>query len=169
MAERILDRLAEKMEEDHNQELKPCQTETTVLQGGVFAGKKDVIKYQLKVAEKLKALDGTLEEYAEYLVSNYGRQSSEIIRAIGEISERPENDLVLAELNFCLDNESTFTLLDFYERRTGRLYFHIDSIARTKRDSSTSNVPIFPMVKGGILLRELNSLDHAIKIASHFE
>lgn len=167
MAERILDRLAEKLKSEFDEDLKPCQTESAVLVGGVFAGKKDVKKYQKKVVEKLSNIDPSLAIYAEYLVSNYGRQSSEIIRSIQRSNDSPETDMVLAELNFCLENESTFTFLDFYERRTGRLYFNIGSIERTREQVEQRMMQFFGWspVK---LKEEREALDHAIKISSQF-
>lgn len=168
MAERIVDRLVEKIKTDSQEELKPCQTETTVLRGGVFAGKKDVKKYQKKVVDQLGSKDASLEVYAEYLVSNYGRQTSEILRSIKTVSENPENDLVLAELHFCLENEATFTLLDFYERRTGRLYFHIESIARTRQLVEQTMAEYFAW-SADKLQSEKKALDHAIRVASQFE
>lgn len=167
MAERILDRLADKLKKEHNEDLKPCQTENTVLVGGVFAGKKDVKKYQKKVAEKLMKKDPSLETYAEYLVSNYGRQSSEIIRSMSDEHD-PETNLVLAELNFCLENESTFTLLDFYERRTGRLYFNIGSISRTRAGVQQLMSEFFGW-SADQSKEESDSLDHAMKISSEFQ
>ncbi len=168
MAERILDRLAEKLKDEFDEELKPCQTENAVLVGGVFAGKKDVKKYRKKVVEKLSALDASLAEYAEYLVSNYGRQTSDIIRSIKAGDHTPEVDLVLAELEFCLENESTFTLLDFYERRTGRLYFNINSIDRTREEVENRMSQFFGW-SAEKLKEQVEALDHAIKISSQFE
>ena len=73
-------------------------------------------------------INAGLVSYSEYLVSSYGRQSDDILGYYDQKVKDPNVALMLAELEFSLENEATFTLLDFFERRTGRLYFHISSI-----------------------------------------
>ena len=73
-----------------------------------------------------------LEAYqAWYLVTTYGAQSEEIWKRFGERTEPDtEERLLLAELSFCLDHEMVHTPADFFIRRTGRLYFDIESVRK---------------------------------------
>ena len=168
MAERILNRVSEKILDEHGIEVKPCQTETTVLQGGVFSNTKDVARYQQGLQKRLGMLNKELEVYAEYLVSNYGRQSDDILTHYNEGSMDAHKALALAELEFTLENESTYTLLDFFERRTGRLYFNINSIAMTK-EVVAGRMKAFFDWSDDRLKDEIEALDQAVYLASHFE
>ena len=168
MAERIVDRVADKIEDEYKRDLKPCQTENTVLVGGVFSSQKDVIRYTKSVAKKLESLDPSLKAKAEYLVSNYGRQTGEILAQYPAKAGSPEERLALCELEFTLENESAFTLLDFFERRTGRLYFDINSIAKVREVVCARMKEYFNWSEEE-LSQNVHYLDRAVRLASHFE
>ena len=66
---------------------------------------------------------------AAYLVANYGTQTPLILEQLAEISAKDAKlRLLIAELRFGLNYESVYTALDFFSRRTGRLYFDIESV-----------------------------------------
>ena len=52
-------------------------------------------------------------------------------------SNSPEVRMTLAEARFCIEQESSCRLTDFFNRRTGRLYFDLPSIDRVKNEVST--------------------------------
>ena len=71
--------------------------------------------------------------YAWYLVTNYGKTCKVIIDdAKANSTALNEASLILAEAKYCIENEMTSTLEDFFVRRTGRLYFNIDSVIEHK-------------------------------------
>ena len=168
MAERILDKVTEKMKLELDLEVKSCQTETTVLQGGVFAGSKDVKRYQQGLEKRLAMIHGDLVSYSEYLVSTYGRQSDDILGYYNDDIKNPDIGLVMAELEFTLENEATFTLLDFFERRTGRLYFHISSIAPSK-ELVADRMAVYFDWNDAKKQQELDDLNKAIHLSTNFE
>ena len=128
MAEKILDKVA-KREEAKGRKLKDCQTSELALSGGVFNGSKEVNHYTTSVEKVLGAHE--LASWANYLVSNYGRQSDDILKIFESRKEKDsEVRLGLSELAFTVEHESVTSLLDFFERRTGRLYFYIESIEK---------------------------------------
>lgn len=167
MAERILDKVTEKMKLELDLEVKSCQTETTVLQGGVFAGSKDVKRYQQGLEKRLAMIHGDLVSYSEYLVSTYGRQSDDILGYYNDDIKNPDIGLVMAELEFTLENEATFTLLDFFERRTGRL-FHISSIAPSK-ELVADRMAVYFDWNDAKKQQELDDLNKAIHLSTNFE
>jgi glycerol-3-phosphate dehydrogenase len=132
MAERIINKLEKKISEAHpEKKLKTCQTESIVLTGGVFQNAIEVDNYTDDIASKLSPHG--LGHLADYLVSNYGKQTDKVLEIF---QQRPEEDLEtrlgMAELVFTVENEAVHSLLDFFERRTGRLYFYIDSIKKLR-------------------------------------
>ena len=134
MAERIVDLVARKYRKQQQRSFGPCKTAETVLTGGPFEDQRAVFQFEDQLAE---ALDhrGLGHDHARYLVSNYGKQSQELLPSIDQhLSEhKPEEAMALAEWEHCIRHELCFTLLDFFNRRTGRLYFDLPSIDPCRR------------------------------------
>ncbi len=166
MAEKIVDKVAKRAVE-LGVETEECATDTIKLTGGPFRNAKAVNAYTKEIIEKLKP--ESLEHLGDYLVSNYGKQTDEILSIYQSRSEKNhEVKLGLAELIFTLDQESVYTLLDFFERRTGRLYFDIASIERLRKPVLKHMKEFFRWDKSRVKW-ETDQLDKAIIIASEFE
>jgi len=165
MAERILNRIAKK-EEQADKKLLPCTTDKIVLSGGPFKDGKEVEEYTDQVSYALKAKG--LDHMANYLVSNYGKQTDEILATLESSQEsNPEVALGLSELGYALENESTYTLLDFFERRTGRLYFNITSIEGLT-EPVAKEMATYHGWDEKRAKSELETLNRAIRRSSHF-
>ncbi len=128
MAERVVDRIAKKMEKDHDIELEPCTTDKIPLCGNGFKGFKHVKEYINEVYDRIK-LDDFTEYDAWYLVTNYGKQTETILETYAHIKDRDNYvRMAKAELHFGIAYEMVQDPLDFFIRRTGRLYFDMDSV-----------------------------------------
>lgn len=165
MAERIVSKVAKKVQEE-GRELRYSQTASIALTGGVFKDKSEVLSYEKKVAQKLEKYE--LSSWTTYLVSNYGKQSDEILKAM---ESRKEDDyevkMVLSELFFCVANECVISLLDFLERRTGRLYFYMDTIEKVSPHVLTEMAKLFGW-DDQRKQQEMGSLEQAIRRATDF-
>jgi glycerol-3-phosphate dehydrogenase len=128
MAERVVDRIAKSMEEEYETKVKPCTTQEIPLCGNEFKKYKHVKKYIAEVFERIKS-DGFTEHDAWFLVTNYGKQTETVLELY---QNRKETDnptkLILAELQFGIGYEMVQNPMDFFIRRTGRLYFDIESV-----------------------------------------
>ena len=132
MAERTVNRIAKKMEEDHDVDLKPCTTDKIPLCGNDFKKFKHVIKYIVQVEEQLQD-DGFAKYNAWYLVTTYGKQTESILELYAKIKGgKPKERMIRAEAQFAVAHEMALNPLDFFIRRTGRLYFDIDSVREYK-------------------------------------
>ncbi len=129
MAERVVDRIAKQMEEDGKNDLKECFTEEIPLCGNDgFKKFKHVTKYITEVYDRMKP-DGFNEYDAWALVTRYGKQTETILKTYETLKDTDTDErLIKAELHFCIDFEMVQNPMDFFIRRTGRLYFDIDSI-----------------------------------------
>ena len=128
MAERVVNRIATKLMEEHKIEVKKCSTDTIPLCGNDFKKYKQVEKYIKEVYQNIKK-DGFSKYDAWYLVTTYGKQTEEILKHFGDIDEKDvELRMLRAELKFGVAHEMVSNPMDFFIRRTGRLYFDIDSI-----------------------------------------
>ena len=118
-----------KMAEEYDTELKECYTEKIFLCGNVdFKKFKHVKKYISEVYDNIKN-EGFSKHDAWFLVTNYGKQTEKILELYATIVEAdPYVRLAKAEVAFGIDYEMVQTPMDFFIRRTGRLYFDIESI-----------------------------------------
>ena len=133
MAERTVNRIAKKMEEDHDVELEHCTTDKIPLCGNDFKKFKHVKKYIAQLQEQLQA-DGFAKHDAWYLVTTYGKQSESILELYAKIKgDKPKERMIRAEAQFAIAHEMALNPLDFFIRRTGRLYFDIDSVRKYKK------------------------------------
>nr|WP_298792398.1 glycerol-3-phosphate dehydrogenase/oxidase [uncultured Allomuricauda sp.] len=128
MAERVVSRIAKKMEEDHEIEVEPCVTDKIPLCGSDFKKFKQVKKYIAQVFERIKA-DGFSEHDAWYLATTYGKQTDEILETYSNLKHEDVHvRMICAETQFGIAHEMVLNPMDFFIRRTGRLYFDIDSV-----------------------------------------
>ncbi|MDX1905746.1 MAG: glycerol-3-phosphate dehydrogenase/oxidase [Bacteroidia bacterium] len=128
MAERVVNRVARQLQQQARRAFARCQTKHIVLAGGQFADAQAVTAFQASIFERLGPAGFTRQD-AAYLVHNYGTQVPDIL----DLMEQPTAEgLVLAELAFGLEHEMVQTPVDFWVRRTGRLYFDIGSVYQHK-------------------------------------
>jgi glycerol-3-phosphate dehydrogenase len=128
MAERVVNLLSKKMEEEEGIELEECTTVQIPLCGNDFRKSKHVKKYISEIFERIVA-DGFTEYDAWYLVTTYGKQTEAILEDYSILKdEDPYIRMAKAELHYGIKYEMITSPMDFFIRRTGRLYFDIESI-----------------------------------------
>lgn len=125
MAKRTVEKLLEIRDEQHatSKSLK-CKTKKYKLPGNEFKNPEAIKKYKIALGE---ANESATKEEVNYLVDIYGAQAAAIL----DLAKQQPNtgtDLIRAEVQFCLENEMVFRLTDFFIRRTGRLFFDIESV-----------------------------------------
>lgn len=131
MAEKVVDRLYDRLHKEEDMPIVETKTTHIDLDNGAFKNAKAVKKYRKTIREQLEAI-GLEQYYAGYLVSNYGKATDEIIEGMAAFDSKALHlKLIRSELRYCLENEMVFSIQDFYIRRTGRLYFDIHSIKPT--------------------------------------
>lgn len=167
MAERISNLVTKKYKRQYDKWFEDTDTSKIELTGGPFKKAKSVRKYTQQITEKIEPL-GLSSYYAPYLVSNYGRQTEDILALVSQFSEDTiEVAIARAELRFGLENELITTPLDFFARRTGRLYFNLPSI-KVVQSAVLKDFTDFFNWDSEILQRETEALDQAVYEASHF-
>lgn len=167
MAERVVNRIAKKMEEDFETEIGESTTAQIPLCGSNFKKSKHVKRYIKEIIERIKE-DGFTEYDAWFLVTNYGIQTEIILE---NYSKRKEEDkevrMALAELQFGIDYEMVQNPMDFFIRRTGRLYFDIDSVRSLMEPVLEEFKRVFSVDDAQILSWK-EELQSQIKRHSHF-
>lgn len=129
MSERVVDRLVKRLEERHGQSVKPSRTAKLPLVGGPFQNEHAVTAYEQEIAQLLTQAKLPADR-AWYLVSNFGRQSEQIIELAAMYTNLSDGTqrLAAAEARFSIEAELAVHPLDYVNRRSGRLYFDLPSI-----------------------------------------
>ncbi len=167
MAERVVDRVGDQMKKN-GEKLKKTHTKDIDLTGGPFLDFAAVLAYEKEIADQLEAAS-LAPDRAAYLVSNYGKQSPTIIQEALKRSEGTDvARLACAEAAWCIENELTLHPIDWVERRSGRLYFDMPSIAPVLDEVLAVFAEAYQYTEED-LAKERNKVDAAIKWVSTFE
>ena len=159
MAERIVDLVISKLgERGFDKETGSCRTHEIPLGDNQYMDARAIRLYR----EDLQGDVGKAQ--ARYLVSNYGTQSNDIVK---HAASKEPYDLLLAECMYCIENELVMTLSDFFVRRTGRLYFDIESVKVHYKDIALWMKDILHWDEQRFK-HEVEDLERQIYEASHF-
>jgi glycerol-3-phosphate dehydrogenase len=115
MAERSVNVVCKQLKIEEGREFPKCNTEFIKLSGGDLENYPSDYARNLQEDFKQFYLDDVLN-----LVLKYGSNTQYILAAA---QTNFNNNLLLAEAEYCLENEMTNNTADFIIRRTGRLYF----------------------------------------------
>jgi glycerol-3-phosphate dehydrogenase len=133
MAQRTIDAVLKTMPAKDVDALKASFTATIALTSDAMATTKDVQAYEKQLALQLKTLGIENPYFAWYLTSTYGKQTDIILDHMKSFTNKnPELRLIRAELWYGIHYEMVNSLVDFFVRRTGRLFFDIASITAFK-------------------------------------
>ena len=167
MAKKIVSKVMKMKEEKSGISKKvKCKTKKILLPGNGFKNYKAVKNYKEELKRRYQSIDANS---INYLVDIYGTQCNDILDNFND-SQLPsdEEKLFEAELKFCLENEMVLTLMDFYERRTGRLYFDIESIGKTMSQAKGLFTQFLSLSDKEIESQQ-QDLNDAVKLATSFK
>lgn len=132
MAERVVDMVIKSYFGDRK--LPSSKTNKLKLADGKFATYRKVQLYINGLRRKLKTL-GLDDDYAQYLVGLYGAKSDEVLAAMNNIHDAdPALRLLKCELAYTMTHEMVCSSVDFFNRRTGRIYFDIGAVIKYKEE-----------------------------------
>lgn len=148
--------------------IKKPNTDTLTLVHPHLKTTEDVQTYQLDIEKQLAVLGVTNNYYAWYLTSYYGKQTDIILSKVsyfnsGAIHEK----LIRAELWFGIHYEMINNLNDFFIRRTGRLYFDIESVHEYK-NVILKDISVYLNWDDARTQKEIEKLNLALKDATTF-
>ncbi len=134
MAEKVVNLILKKMKKNKLFRRKSFSTIYTPLTDNPFSGIREVKSFNEEMNKKFNK-SGIREKEVSDLVFKYGRQTTGILdRFTGYKEPDPEKKLLLAELDFSLENEMIYEPLDFLERRSSRLFFNIETVKKYYMD-----------------------------------
>lgn len=164
MAERIVDMVIDN--HPRRRETSKCYTHKIRLADGQLINFKRVRRYvnQLKKQMTKMGLDA---QHALYFVENYGKQTEKILKKLNESSDNIRLALIIEELRYCVEKEMTCSSVDFFMRRTGRLYFDIESVLKY-REEVIDELALLLNWDNKDKIKDAAQLDAAIKDARNF-
>jgi glycerol-3-phosphate dehydrogenase len=122
MAERIVDKVIKRID---FKGAKSCQTATLPIFGSNFDSSEEISQLIIDLTSANKSLDIGVTQIKEW-VYRYGTETIKIIdnyKTLFEKNGHSATYLIIAELKYSIENESTLKLEDFYIRRSAKLYF----------------------------------------------
>ncbi|WP_449539224.1 glycerol-3-phosphate dehydrogenase/oxidase [Ferdinandcohnia sp. Marseille-Q9671] len=137
MAEIVVDKVANLLQEEGQIALKPCQTKTIAVSGGNVGGSKNYPAFVTEKVEQLMKDYHLSEREAERLTRLYG-SNIDIIRGIMQESGQKAVEAhlplpIFAALEYGIQYEMVTKPIDFLIRRTGAMFFDIEWVNKWKQ------------------------------------
>ncbi len=124
MAERVIDLVQERKK---SLSKKECETEKYKIHSDSFSDYQDYKKFLENIKEKYA--DFNLSEFeAWYLVTTYGKHAELIIANALNSELKKSQALLRSEIDYCITYESCYLSDDYFNRRTGKIYFDVESV-----------------------------------------
>ncbi len=134
MAQRIVDLVAKKITATQHKKIPECSTQNISLSGGKINAAKFSDFIMLKIAEGSAA--GLSQKEVSVLTHRFGSNIDEVFKIILHHKENYTGELplfIFSQLIYCIENEMCVTPSDFFIRRTGALYFDIQTLKQWKK------------------------------------
>lgn len=135
MAQRVVDQTTEQLKKEGYGSYPGCQTKNVQLSGGDVGGSQNFPNF---IHEKIRegTTIGLTTDEAEQLANRYGSDVDrlyDIIRTMGEEAAYYHlSKAIFAMIVYGIEEEMTATPTDFFIRRSGALFFHIDRVKKWK-------------------------------------
>ncbi|WP_053218614.1 glycerol-3-phosphate dehydrogenase/oxidase [Virgibacillus senegalensis] len=146
MAVSAVDLVVKQLKEEEGVLYSSSETRNMPISGGDVGGSKGFERYRQQKITEGTAL-GLGEEEAASLVDTYGSNVERVFSMYTDLqNEAAENGidpLVFAQLRYAIDEELIYKPVDFFVRRTGALFFHINWVREHKDNVITYLAKIF--------------------------
>lgn len=134
MALEIVDLLAKRLKQEYGLKFVDSKTKNTPISGGDVGGSKNFENYVNRKVQEGKAL-GLSTDVAHNLASKYGSNVDKLF-AIAQLTNEKDLNIPLelyVQLVYSVQNEMVYKPTDFLIRRTGKLYFDINTVKQYKQ------------------------------------
>ncbi|MGW9855585.1 glycerol-3-phosphate dehydrogenase [Staphylococcus hominis] len=134
MALEIVDLLAKRLKQEYGLKFADSKTKNTPISGGDVGGSKNYENYVNRKVQEGKAL-GLSTDVAYKLSAKYGSNVDKLF-AIAQLTNEKDLNMPLelyVQLVYSVQNEMVYKPTDFLIRRTGKLYFDINTVKQYKQ------------------------------------
>lgn len=124
MAARVMKLVDRRLRKQYKVRTRPARTDRIPLDGGPFAGEAEFQHFRKELEQQCRTLD-LPPHTAERLATTWGRHAATLLEGV---TSGRHADLLEAEVAFCIENELACTPLDYFERRTAKLFFDMEAV-----------------------------------------
>ena len=169
MAQRVNETVSKRLKEKFGKTYDESRTQHIALTSHAMRNTQEVEDYQNYLEQELDFMQIDNAAFkAWYLVSTYGKQTDIIKNKINYFRDADVNDrLVRAELWYSVNYEMTNSLADFFVRRTGRLYFNIETVTQYRQQAVQDFINYLDWDEERVAF-ENKKLDELLHDATHF-
>ncbi|MDB5085533.1 MAG: Glycerol-3-phosphate dehydrogenase, partial [Bacilli bacterium] len=130
MAEKVVDLLADTLQENSDQQFAECQTDRAPISSGAYSDTLTFSDWHSEIKSQASE-QGMTREQLDELVSLYGSNVERIIQIADEVqSDDAEYKRWSAQIRYSVQEEMAVTAVDVLLRRTGYLYFRLKEAQR---------------------------------------
>lgn len=131
MAERVVDLVIKQLTDSETIKLKQCHTDQIPLSGGRFSEPGEIPSYIRELVRVYQSIPFS-EDQIRFLTGLFGSNTKGILERAKELYDEGnytlQEALILAELEYTINEEMVTNISDFLIRRTGRSYFYRESL-----------------------------------------
>ena len=169
MAQRVNETVSKRLKEKFGKTYDESRTQHIALTSHAMRNTQEVEDYQNYLQQELEFMQIDNAAFkAWYLVSTYGKQTDIIKNKINYFRDADVNDRLLrAELWYSVNYEMTNSLADFFVRRTGRLYFNIETVTQYRQQAVQDFINYLDWDEERVAF-ENKKLDELLYDATHF-
>ena len=143
----------------------PCNTKNLKLSGSDFSSQTEIKNFKQKISTILAQIVSERDENAaEYLVNTYGKNAIQIIEHF-QINQSVS--LLESELWYCINFEGVINAVDYFVRRSGKVYFDIEKVNEERNEVINVLSKIFNWSETEIE-KQNNLIDKTLKLAVGF-
>jgi len=133
MAQRVVNKIGERIRHDEKTNLPNSNTDAIQLSGGKITEASFSEFVKNKISDGINS--GLSKEIAEAVVMRFGSNADEVYKIIEHLNKTENHELPVllrAQLIYAIEHEMCITPSDFFIRRSGLLYFDIATVKRWK-------------------------------------
>jgi glycerol-3-phosphate dehydrogenase len=133
MSKKVVDLIRTRFKQDYNRSIGKCITKDIRLSGGEFKfdySLRKLVEYADKKFDEAKQT-GISKENFKHLFYRYGNNIDILTEKAFYLYNQTKNSKsswLNAEIIYCIENEMTTNLSDFFIRRTGMIFFYVNEI-----------------------------------------
>ncbi|WP_378178800.1 glycerol kinase GlpK [Aquimarina sp. SS2-1] len=129
MAQRVIDTVLKTMNSKRREQFSKSFTQSIPLTSEPLKNTEEVNQYLEEINHRLKDIGIQDQHCGWYLTTTYGKQADIILNKVSYfLNDSIDEKLIRSEVWYGVHHEMVNSLADFFVRRTGRLYFDIQSV-----------------------------------------
>ncbi|AXI01151.1 glycerol-3-phosphate dehydrogenase/oxidase [Sporosarcina sp. PTS2304] len=163
MAETVVNKIVQQLTNETGRKFPRSITKHFPISGGDIGGSANYSQFIGQAIERGRKL-GFTERESKHLAALYGSNVDKVFNIPFEpVSDMPR--ILYVKLRYAIEHEMTMKPADFFVRRTGDLYFHIDNVYAGKSDVLEEMTAILQWTEGQRTQAE-RELDEEIRKAT---